>query len=338
MAEPVVGMLREKPVLDPARSLGWRTGPLDGLSCMLRCVEAVLRAQGFDPLAVARALAQPLDLAGGRKQLTAFRSGNLSWHSEDDGARHWDRITAAVSGGTPVILMPDRFYWPDDEFGGQRHFFDHMVLVTDVTAGEISVLDINAPADDGYVCVIPVTPNVVRSACRYATAHFTYRPDTAQTIGTELLLPLAEWLADDLPSLIEFGQRWEQDGLTGPFARALHVLILGEAQPNLFLTAHAVDEHYPAAAAALFAAAEDARRLGLKLLDAHRWAGEDADDTTVYGPVLSFQHTLCDRLSDVDAELRRALDTPVVTGQADDRIWRRLDRLRSWLFGESVSL
>lgn len=58
---------RERPVFDPARSLGWRTGPLDGLSCLLRCTEAVLRAQGFAPLDVARALALPVDLTGGRR-------------------------------------------------------------------------------------------------------------------------------------------------------------------------------------------------------------------------------------------------------------------------------
>lgn len=140
---------RERPVFDPARSLGWRTGPLDGLSCLLRCTEAVLRAQGFAPLDVARALALPVDLTGGRREPARFRSGRLSWRNAVDGREHWGELTRLVTEGSPVILMPDRFYWPGDEFEGRHHFLDHMVLVIGATATELEVLDTDAPPRTG---------------------------------------------------------------------------------------------------------------------------------------------------------------------------------------------
>ncbi|MFG2611571.1 cysteine peptidase family C39 domain-containing protein [Streptomyces anulatus] len=329
---------RERPVFDPARSLGWRTGPLDGLSCLLRCTEAVLRAQGFAPLDVARALALPVDLTGGRREPARFRSGRLSWRNAVDGREHWGELTRLVAEGSPVILMPDRFYWPGDEFEGRHHFLDHMVLVIGATETELEVLDTDAPPEDGFVRRIPVSPAVVRSACRFATVHFEPPEDTADSLRETLVRPMTRWLAEDLAALDGFAERWEREGLTGPMARALHVLVLGELQPALFLTALSVRDTDPAVADAARSAAAASQRLGLALLGAHRYAGEEAQDRTVYRPVLS-----------VFGSARRALAALVAVSSgtpeagdgpprpADDRLWRRVEDMRAWCFAEDVT-
>ena len=140
--------IRQPPVLDPNRSLGWNDGPLDGLSCLLRCVESALRAQGFDNLQVAQALALPLDLRGERRAPARYRHGRLDWRNATDGREHWAEFTALVGSGTPCVLMPDRFYWPDDEFEGVEHFLDHMVLAVAHDGELLEVLDTDASAAD----------------------------------------------------------------------------------------------------------------------------------------------------------------------------------------------
>ncbi|MEU1516203.1 hypothetical protein ABZ490_29385 [Streptomyces sp. NPDC005811] len=327
-----------RPVFDPELSLGWRTGPLDGLSCLLRCAESVLRAQGFGPLDVARALAQPLDLSGGRRESGRFRSGRLRWRNAVDGREHWAELERLVADGTPVILMPDRFYWPGDEFEGKRHFLDHMVLVVGCAGSRLVALDTDAPAEDGYVRHIKITPEVKRGACRFATVHFDAPNDTAELLRTTLLEPMARWTADDLAALGGFAARWEREGLSGPTARALHVLVLGELQPALFLTSLSVQDTAPAVADASKAAAAAAQRLGMALLGAHRFAGERAEDSSVYGPVLpafdSVRTALARLVTTTHTELGL---TPTPPGRPDDRLWHRVERMRDWCFADAVA-
>ena len=334
MTEPVLS----RPAFRPDLSLGWRDGPLDGLSCLLRCIESILRSQGFGPLQVAHALALPLDLTGGRREPASYPTGRVRWRNAEDGREHWDALLELVRAGTPLILMPDRFYWPSDEFEGKQHFLDHMVLVIGYDRNELEVLDTDAPPEHGYIRRIPVTPEVVRSACRFATVDFAMPTGTPETLRTTLLEPMARWIADDLASLRGFAERWERDGLTGPLARALHVLLLGEAQPNLFLTALAVREFEPQLAEAADSSANVARRVGMALLGAHRYAGDDASDRTVYEPVLSVFRTLEASLTRLTTAVHRelGLGDPLAT-DPDDRLWQHVERMQTWCFSENVA-
>ncbi|WP_176737851.1 BtrH N-terminal domain-containing protein [Micromonospora inyonensis] len=302
-------------------------------------MEAVLRAQGFNRHEVARALALPVDLTGGRRSSGAYRSGHLLWRNTADGRKHWSELTALVRAGTPVILMPDRYYWPGDEFEGRQHFLDHMVLVVAADDDCLVVLDTNAPAKGHYTRVVPVTPAVVRSACRFATAHFERPVDTAETLRLTLLEPTARWLVADLPAVAEFGEGWRVEGITGPLARALHVLVLGELQPNLFLTGAAVAEAFLAVAAAATAAADRAQSLGELLLGAHRYA-PDADDATVYRPVLGTYLDTEAALRNLCGLLQREVgevDAAPVGHVRDDRLRQRVIRMQAWCFADEVA-
>lgn len=334
MAEPA----RLRPVFDPELSIGWREGPLDGLSCLLRCVESVLRSQGFSTLQVAHALALPLDLTGGRRESARYRDGSLRWRNAGDGREHWDELAELAAAGTPLILMPDRFYWPGDEFEGRQHFLDHMVLVIGHDGTALEVLDTDAPPEDGYVRRVAVTPEVVRSACRFATVHFDLPSGSPGALRRTLLEPTARWVAEDLPALRGFAESWERDGLTGPQARALHVLMLGEVQPNLFLTAMAVRDTEPRLAETAGSCAGSARRFAMTLLGAHRYAGEEATDRSVYEPVLPLFRSLETSLTRLASAAYRELDLGEVPLAApDDRLRQRVERMRAWCFSEGVA-
>ncbi|MEV5821241.1 hypothetical protein ACFYMB_30520 [Micromonospora haikouensis] len=331
---------RRPPVMDPGLSLGWDDGPLDGLSCLLRCVESALRAEGFDNREIAQALAVPLDLRGDRRKSSWFRHGRLDWRNAVDGHEHWDEFTALVAAGTPCVLMPDRYYWPGDEFEGVAHFLDHMVLAVAYDGEVLEVLDTDAPPADGYRRRIPVTPDVVRGCCRFATAHFTPPDDDAAALRATLLEPTAVALAEDLPALRAVARRWRRDGLTGPAARALHVVVLGAVQPSLFLTALAVEQAYPALATELLAASRAAQRLGRTLIGAHRWAGAQADDTSVYAPVLAVFEACEATLARLGDELHRQLDLPAPDPDADgddEGVWRRIVRNQAWCYADRVA-
>lgn len=329
-----------RPVFDPATSLGWKKGPIDGLSCLLRCVESILRAQGFDRLQVAQSLAIPLDVVGGRRDPGRYRAGQLRWRNAQDGAEHWDDLVAVVGDGTPVILMPDRYYWPGDEFEGKQHFLDHMVLVIGADADQLTVLDTDAPATDNFVRRIEITPSVVHSACRFATAHFDAPNDTPDSQRATLVEPMVRWLAEDLPAVAAFATRWEREGLTGPLARALHVLVLGELQPHLYLTGQAVRDAFPATADAAELAAAEAQSLGLALLGAHRYAGARASDRSVYRPVIPVFRRVEATLARFTGAACAELGLPgwsTRAGEVDDRMWNRVVRMQAWCFAEGAA-
>lgn len=328
-------------VFDPATSLGWNDGPLDGLSCVLRCAEAVLRSQGYDQREVARAFARPLDIAGARTQPSRFRHGELRWRGAADGAEHWAELRELAAAGVPVILMPDRFWWPGDEFEGRRHFLDHMVLVVALDDRELVVLDSDGPPEDGYLRRFPVTAALVTGACRFATIHFDRIVDTPQTLRATLLAPMATWLAEDLPTVADFAARWERAGLSGPDARALHIHVLGEWQPALFTTSIAVADPHPAVAAAADEAARAARFLGKALLAAHRYGGAQPESVEPYWPVLgrfraaaAAMRRLVEALGDeIGAQPSAATDPE----GADDRLWRRVAATRGWCYADEVA-
>ncbi len=329
--------MRTTPFFDPEASLGWRNGPLDGLSCLLRCVEATLRSEGFSNHEIACALARPVDLAGGRRE-PDFRHGELRWRNAVDGAEHWGELRAVVESGRPVTLMPDRFYWPGDEFEGKEHFLDHMVLVFSFDGTTMRALDTDAPAQERYTRTIPITDSVVHSACRWTTVHFDRPQETLESLRTTLLEPMARWLAEDLAGLHGISRRWEETGLTGPVARALHVLVLGELQPNLFTTATAVGEFFPAVAVSAFRAAEKAQALGKLLIGAHRFGGDRPLDVGVYQPVFRSFGPLVSALTELTDVLHRELGlVRPAARERSDVLWQRINGLRDWCYADAVA-
>ncbi|SCL18057.1 Glutamate-1-semialdehyde aminotransferase [Micromonospora inyonensis] len=325
-------------VFDPALSLGWEGSPIDGLSCLLRCVEAVLRARGLTRLEVARALALPVDLAGRRRQPGRFRSGWLAWRNAVDGRTHWDEFRRLVRSGQPVLLMPDRYYWPGDEFEGRRHFLDHMVLAVGLNDTRLVVLDTDAPPADDYRRPLAVTPELMRGACRFATIHFASPRDTAETLRETLLAPGADWLSADMPAVSGFAESWRKQGLTGPLARGLHVVALGEIQPNLYLTSVAVAEEFPDVTAAAGRAAAGARHLGRLLLAAHRYAGDRPDDRSVYEPAIDSFLRLRTALDEYTDVVHHRLGRYRTQRPGDpEALWKRVARTSRWCFAEDVA-
>jgi hypothetical protein len=271
------------PRLDRASALGWRDVALDGLSCVLRCVEAVLRWQGLSRDEVAIALGGPVDLLRRRRDGSHYDGHVVVWESADDEHACWDRLSRALGRGTPAILVPDRFHWPGDEFEGARHFHDHAVLAVELRDDVLLVLDIDAPAAGDYMRALPVTRSLRRACARWAVVRQTGRrpPATLERFTAQVLEPSQALLALDRAELRSFGERWRTGGLDDVTAHALHVAALGDFQPVLFLFAEAAcrlpDAHALTPLVELArAAARRAKSLGLLLLALHRERSSDA--------------------------------------------------------------
>lgn len=273
---------------DPGTALGWTDVALDGLSCYLRCVEAVLRWRGHDSEAVALALAGPVDLLRRGRSGSVYDAHAVEWLVAAEASEHREQLVETLRSGEPVILMPDRFHWPGDEFEGRRHFHDHMVLAFALEDGVLSVLDTDAPPEGEFTRHIPMDASAWRACTRWGVV----RPiagtaaRTADEFAVRTLAPSLRLLAVDTVELRAFAERWRRDGIDDPFARALHVAVLGDFQPSLFLFAEATraldagGDLDPVAVRAL-AAARSAKTLGLLLLALHREASEDAYEIAI---------------------------------------------------------
>lgn len=331
-----------RPSFDPSAALGWREIGLDGLGCLLRCVEAVLLSHGYDAQQVAHGLATPLDLVRRTDWFGPFGEYpgcTVPWRTETGAASHWPAVRDLVTEGTPVILMPDGYWWPGDEFEGAHHYHHHMVLAYAVDAGQLSFLDTDAPRAHGYVRTLPITRELELSCDRYATVTVSGppspRPSTAE-LTERLIQPSIEPLAHDIADLRAFSAHvWRGRRLPGRLARALDVLTLGDIQPELFLLAHALDgvPELADVAAVCAAAAARSQKLGLLLLGLHRFAADG-----IYSVAHEELVILVDKLNDVLAAMCRAVDreVPSATGTGE----RTLDRLRGlagWCFGEGRS-
>jgi hypothetical protein len=93
-------------------------------------------------------------------------------------------------------------------------------------------------------------------------------------------------------------------------------------------------------AEAAAAAGRSAQLLGMTLLGAHRYAGAEEDDRSVYTDALPALRRTARALAGFTAALAAELGTPPPpepTGAGDDRLWRRVQRMRSWCFGDEVA-
>ncbi len=297
------------PTFDQQGALGWRDRALDGLNCVLRCIEAVLRFRGLEALAVARALNGPLDPVG-RDLAKDFDGCRVHYRTAfDDGTRNVPFVLDRLSAGEPIMVLPDRFHLPGDEYEGRYHFHDHAVLAVEFSPerSEMTVLDTDGDPNDGFRRRWEITEAQRQLFTWVGAVELTAKPDNRS--GEEYF---AERVAGDTPLLIagatalgalidELGD----EGLGLVTARALHILALGDIQPQLFIYGHALaltaDVGLPPEVgevrAAALAARVCAKRLGTALIAAH----EHPEPLTVYPRVLGLARplqTALDRLGE----------------------------------------
>ncbi|MFD9792924.1 hypothetical protein ACFWXK_18450 [Streptomyces sp. NPDC059070] len=292
------------PRFDQLGALGWQDRALDGLNCVLRCVESVLASRGLGPQEVARALNGPLDPVG-RDLAKDFDGCRVEYRTEfDDGSRNVPFVLERLGEGEPVMVLPDRFHLPGDVYEGRFHFHDHAVLAMDWSPsdGVLSVLDTDADPADGFRRRWTLTPALHALFTWVGTVTTTGEPDRRTP---------QEYFADRLDrdtALFSVGARaldglfdeLTGTGLSAVTARALHVLVLGDIQPQLFIYANALAVpradgaplDLPPELAAVRTAALEARvhakRLGIALIAAH----EKPDPLAVYPRVLPLSRPL----------------------------------------------
>lgn len=333
------------PRFDRLGALGWQDRALDGLNCVLRCVESVLRFRGLDAQAVARALNGPLDPVG-RDLAKDFDGCRVDYRTEfDDGARNVPFVLERLGAGEPVMVLPDRFHLPGDVYEGRFHFHDHAVLAVDWSSPDsvMTVLDTDADPDDGFRRRWALTPALRALFTWVGTVDVTGAPDHrdpreyfAERLHRDTALLSVG--ADAFKTLLD---ELAHTGLGAVSARALHVLVLGDIQPQLFIYANALAVApapgqplaVPPELAAVRQAALDARvhakRLGIALIAAH----EKPDPLAVYPRVLELGRPLCTALD----RLREALvaaggrEGPADPGAAD-RLRARFAQIESTCF------
>ncbi|MFD7068316.1 hypothetical protein ACFV97_13930 [Streptomyces sp. NPDC059913] len=300
----------EHPVFDPRQALGWRDVALDGLNCVLRCVEATLVQRGYTPQQVARCLAGDLGILG-RDMAGEFPGCALPWRFADgEGERHWEFVRDSVSAGTPVIVMPDRFFWPGDEFEGRFHFHDHAVLAYDWDAerGVLTVLDTDADPAKGYRRELVDTPSLRAACTRVTTVEVTAPVDnqSPDAFGRQQIATRTAAVAAEAVALRGLFGRLRAEGIRGELGRGLHVLVLGQIQPLMFLYGEALtgaeDPAVRRVREAALAVSGATKRLGQALIAAH---GRD-DRERAYEAALSLSDRLVDAFDRLVAAMRDA--------------------------------
>jgi hypothetical protein len=328
-------------VLDPNRALGWRSIGLDGLGCYLRSVEAVLIQQGYEAGQVATGLAQPLDLVrrgGWYGPVSDYPACRLRWHDKEFGRDAWPHIELVLGRGGAVILMYDGYHWPGDPYEGAHHYHHHMVLAHRLDGATLHLLDIDAPAAAGYRSTVPLNESVIAACKRYAVFERVTPPGLlAPPAVAESVAGSVRSLAEDIVELDAFHRLvWTGGELTPILAKGLHVLVLGDIQPQLFLLGQALGAAGEnEVARALLAAAGRAQKLGLLLIGLHRFnSGGIYEIAHEELPALVRSlESLLESMCSVNG-----VERPRIDATDGSRFVRRLLGETQWCFGEGQPL
>ncbi|MEU3551414.1 hypothetical protein [Streptomyces longwoodensis] len=327
------------PRFDPATALGWHDVGLDGLSCFLRCVEAVLAHRGRSAREIAASLATPLDLARsdtGRGPFSDFPGCRLEWRTVPGGI-DWDEVAVLLGQHRYPVLSPNGLHWPGDEFNGVAAAHHHMVLAVRLGEGVLEVLDTDASPDDGFRRSLPLTDSLRPAFDRIAlveTRPILRDDDPAATAG-RLLDRSTDRLAADLSELAGFRNLWLRRPLPETLARGLHVFVLGDVQPQLFTLARALD--FQAApelrplVEALETAAKRAKKLGIMLTGLHRFRSRQVY-TLCLEEFVALEDALQSVLAALSAHAGRA--EPPTAPTEPRRLADRLADVTEWSFGQ----
>lgn len=264
------------PTFDPARSLGWRWGPLDGLNCSQRCVEAELRARGYPPSQVVRSLAAPLDLLRRWSSEWRFAGCHVSWEPVPAGAGAWERLQSVIAEGEHPIAVVDRFHWAGDEYEGRLHVQSYVVLALEVDGGCLVSLGIHADPGRGYQHRTPCDSRLLAALCRVGRVVVGPPPPAGDPGSFERTLVESSLgaLAADLAVLRLFSARWEARPLRPAVAWPLGTHVFADLEPQLFLLGAALAGADGGASSDVRLAAETAAaaawRLGTLLGLGHR--------------------------------------------------------------------
>ncbi|MCK1795268.1 hypothetical protein MTQ01_04440 [Streptomyces sp. XM4193] len=332
---------------DPTAALGWKNIGLDGLGCFLRSVEAVLVGHGYGGREIAQGMAVPLDLVRRGEwygPMSEFPACTVRWQLAGigEGDRQWPLVVETLASGAPVVLMPDGFHWPGDEYEGREHFHHHMVLAHRLDGQGLHLLDIDAPAAEGYRRIVEVDAELRMSASRIALVEDIAPPRRrpAEEVAEALLPSSLTALAEDIAELRAFhGRVWSGGPLPVLVAKGMDVLVLGDIQPQLFLLGHALadarEESVRRVSQAALTAAGRAQKLGLLLLGLHRFQAEG-----VYAVAHEEISLLADSLEGLLGEMHRwhGSGRPATTETDGARITRRLLGETQWCFGAGKPL
>ena len=327
---------KEKPVFSPEGAIGWEFGPLDGLSCYLRCIESVLRAHQLDQRHVVNSLLQGLDLLRTYSSSSSFHGCTIEWHQSENLEENWKTIEELLEAGEPVILSPDVFYWPGHKFENQKHSYDHMVLLTHVTDGFLSMLDTDAPADSGFVRKLEVNETLLKACSRFGRVRIDFAAPILdpREVLDQKVRPHLPLLREAILEIRDFGDRWKLQGIPENTARALHVVCLGDIQPQLRLLSIALqssqDPLYADLASKAARASERAMQLGLALLSEHGYLkGEPYELSKIrLRNFIEAMELFCRSLSD----FLKADSVPLIQTTAGSHFENRLNRLVSYLY------
>lgn len=276
----------------PSEALGWNTGSIDGLACLLRPVEAVLQSEGFSSVEVARALGGPLDLV--RRSMGARFPGCWIEWIDDEPERNWERLVEAQHHGDPTIVMPDRFLWPHDEERGGSHLRDHALLIDHVDEAAVYALDTDGPPESGYLRTIAVEA-ALPALVRIGFVRDIERPahETAEEYYERVRLFSIETLTADVPAMASvFGPLCDGEReLDEMSARAVQSFFLSNVQQGLFLFAAGIgdtdDPRLIDVAQAAYRAATSAHAMATRLIAALRLR-----KTELYLPIVR-RHERC---------------------------------------------
>jgi hypothetical protein len=318
-------------------AVGWRDIPLDGLTCYHRCVEAILRDNGFTADDVADELGGTITdrLGTDGRPLLRLRRSSARWLIAPAGQDHWNDVKAGLNAGRSIVVWPDGYFWPGDVCEGRRHVHHHAVLAVGIDGDSLHVLDIDADEAEGFLRVLPLTSETRRACTRILELTEVRRARPVRAADMRRMVagsirPLARFA--DAAALL--AARWEA-GADRRLARAADLWVLGDVQPQLFLFAVLCQRFgLDAVAARSFEAADMAKKISLFLYGIDRYKPRPPYDLCRND--IAALAGLLSAAGQATADLT-GNPSPVAAGAAEPWLWRRLETLSVWHFGAGLN-